>query len=91
MSYKIDKVKDNVWNGCAIGVLSPILPGSLAWLLMQNVSALKEAHWLLICSVGINAILMNYFFKKDKENIGRGILSVTFLWAFAFAAYKGFG
>jgi len=88
MQQKINSIKDTVWNGCIIGLITPVLPGVLVWFVMQKVAVLREAHRLLIGCVAINAILMNYFFKKDKENIGRGIISVTFLWAFAFFYYK---
>ncbi|MES2652810.1 MAG: stationary phase survival protein SurE [Bacteroidota bacterium] len=88
MQNKIDAIRNTVWNGCAIGLFVPLLPGILVWFLMQNITALKQADLLLIGCVSINAFLMNYFFKKNKENIGRGILSVTFLWAFAFFFYK---
>ncbi len=90
MQHKIDSIKDTVWNGCTIGLFIPLLPGVLVWFLMQNVTALKHADLLLIGCVAINAFLMNYFFKKNKDNIGRGILSVTFLWAFVFFFYKEF-
>ncbi|RZK42385.1 MAG: stationary phase survival protein SurE [Pedobacter sp.] len=88
MRDKLSGLKNTVWNGCAIGLLVPVLPGILAWYLMQNVSALKDADLLLIGCVSINAFLMNYFFNRNRENIGRGILSATFLWAFAFFFYK---
>ncbi len=88
MLHKINSIKDTVWNGCAIGLFVPILPGILMWYIMQNVAILRQAHWLLIGCVAINVMVMNYFFKQNKENIGRGIVSVTFLWAFAFCYYK---
>lgn len=88
MQNRINTLKNNVWNGFAIGLMMPVLPGVLVWLLMQNIELLREADLLLIGCVAINAFLMNYFFKKNKENIGRGILSATFLWAFAFFFYK---
>ena len=87
---KIANLKDTVWNGLLIGWLTPILPGILAWVVMQNVSVLKKADWLLILCVALNAWLMNYFFKRNKDNIARGIISFTFLWAFAFFFYKVF-
>lgn len=89
MQYKIEAIKNTAWNGCVIGLFAPVLPGILVWFLMHNVAALRQADLLLIGCVAINAFFMNYFFKKNKENIGRGILSVTFLWAFAFFFYKG--
>ncbi|RZK66804.1 MAG: stationary phase survival protein SurE, partial [Pedobacter sp.] len=36
----------------------------------------------------VNALLMHYFFNQNKEKIGRGIISATFLWAFLFFFYK---
>jgi hypothetical protein len=88
MKEKIRKIKDSVWTGVGIGLIVPILPGILVWLLMQKVTALRNADLLLIACIALNALLMNYFFKLNKENIGKGIISVTFLWAFAFFYYK---
>jgi hypothetical protein len=88
MKQKLLAIKNTVWSGIAIGFSAPLVPGVLVWFLMQNISVLRKADLLLIACVGINAFLMNYFFKIDKENIGRGILSITFLWAFAFFFYK---
>ncbi len=88
MKEKITAIKNKVWNGVAIGLIAPLVPGIFAWFLMQQVKALREADLLLIGCVAVNAFLMNYFFKLNKENIGRGILSITFLWAFVFFFYK---
>jgi len=88
MKHKINAIKDKVWNGVLLGFVVPAVPGILVWLLMQKVSALRQADLLLIGCIALNAVLMNYFFKLNKENIGKGIISVTFLWAFAFFIYK---
>lgn len=88
MKQKIAAIKNTVWSGITIGFFAPVIPGTAAWFLMHNVAALRKADLLLIACIAINAYLMNYFFKIDKENIGRGILSITFLWAFAFFFYK---
>ncbi len=88
MKEKINSLKDNVWYGIGIGLIVPMVPGVIVWLLMQHVTALRKADLLLIGCVALNALLMNYFFKLNKENIGRGIISVTFLWAFVFFFYK---
>ncbi|RZL50549.1 MAG: stationary phase survival protein SurE [Pedobacter sp.] len=87
---KIAEVKNKVWNGFLIGLIVPIIPGVLVWFLMQKVTVLKKADLLLIGCIALNALLMNYFFKQNKDNIARGIISVTFLWAFAFFFYKVF-
>ena len=86
----MDKLANTVWSGLLLGVFVPLIPGVAIWLLMQNVEALRKTDLLLIGCVALNALLMNYFFKRNKDNIARGIISVTFLWAFAFFYYKVF-
>lgn len=88
MKDKIRTINDSVWLGMAIGLIVPILPGILVWILMQKITALQTADLLLIACIAINAVIMNYFFKLNKDKIGKGIISVTFLWAFAFFYYK---
>lgn len=86
----IGQVKNKVWNGVLIGMLTPLVPGALVWWIMHRFAALRQADLLLIACIALNALLMNYFFKINKDNIARGIISITFLWAFAFFAYKVF-
>jgi hypothetical protein len=85
---KLKKLKDSVWTGIFVGLLIPVIPGLFVWWLMKNVTLLKQADLLLIGCIALNALLMNYFFKINKDNIARGVISVTFLWAFVFFAYK---
>ncbi|WP_233164754.1 stationary phase survival protein SurE [Pedobacter sp. ASV28] len=84
----MNKLKNHVLVGLAIGLLSPLILGALAWYLMHHVQGLKKADLLLIGCVAVNLAWMNYFFKLNKELIGRGIVSATFLCAFAFFIYK---
>ncbi|TKC07970.1 stationary phase survival protein SurE [Pedobacter polaris] len=87
---KAAEIKNNVWNGILIGFIVPVVPGLVVWFLMQKITVLKKADLLLIACIALNALLMNYFFKQNKDNIARGIISITFLWAFAFFFYKVF-
>lgn len=84
------KLKNNVWNGVILGLLVPGISGVLVWLLMHKIEALKNADLLLIGCIALNALLMNFYFKINKDNIARGLISATFLWAFAFFVYKVF-
>ena len=88
MKQKLEALKDRVWTGVAIGFFVPAIPGLIVWYLMQHFTALRGANLLLIACIALNAILMNYFFKLNKDSIARGIISVTFLWAFAFFVYR---
>ena len=83
-----DKIKDSVWTGMALGLAVPGVLVGITWYIMHQVAYLAKADLLLIGCIGINAVLLKVLFKQNKENTGRGILSVTFLWAFAFFYYK---
>jgi hypothetical protein len=82
------QLKDTVLTGFGIGILVPGLLIGVAWYVMHVVSYLAKADLLLICCIGVNALLLKYFFKQNKENTGRGVLSATFIWALAFFVYK---
>ncbi|MES2827289.1 MAG: stationary phase survival protein SurE [Bacteroidota bacterium] len=79
---------NSVWAGLAIGLILPGVLIPLAWYLMHRFAFLAKADLLLIAAIAVNALLMHYFFKLDKEKTARGIISATFLWAFAFFFYK---
>ena len=81
-------VKNSVLIGLGIGVLVPAVLVAGVWYLMHKFAFLAKADLLLIGCIAVNALLMHYFFKQEKENVGRGIVSATFLWAFAFFYYK---
>ncbi|MGY4386364.1 ABC-type branched-subunit amino acid transport system permease subunit [Pedobacter sp. UYP24] len=82
------KISNSVWAGLAVGLVLPALLLSLAWYLMHRFAFLAKADLLLIAAIAVNALLMHYFFKQDKEKTARGVVSATFLWAFAFFFYK---
>lgn len=84
----LKRIKDTFWTGFSIGVLVPGVLVGITWFIMQQVAYLAKADLLLIGCIGINALLLKYFFKQDKENTGRGVLSATFLWGLAFFIYK---
>lgn len=82
-------MKNSVWLGLGIGM---VIPGILlygTWYLMHSYAFLAKADLLLIgCVALVNAPFMHYLFKQNKDNAARGVISATFLWAFAFFFYK---
>ncbi|SER69290.1 stationary phase survival protein SurE [Pedobacter rhizosphaerae] len=84
------KLPNSVWMGLAIGLFLPFIGCAMAWYIINHVSYLAKADLLYIAGIGVNAFTQQYFFKLNKENIGRGILAATFLCAFVFFAYKVF-
>ncbi|MBB6500667.1 stationary phase survival protein SurE [Pedobacter cryoconitis] len=84
----IKNIKNSVWTGFGIGLVLPGILVSIVWFIMHTVSFLAKADLLLIGCIAVNALLLKYFFKVNKENTGRGILSATFIWGFLFFFYK---
>ena len=90
MIDQLKRLNNSVWIGLGIGLLVPAIFCSIAWYIIHQVASLAKADLLYIGGIAINAYTMQYFFKYNKENIGRGILAATFLCAFVFFAYKVF-
>ncbi len=80
--------KDTVWTGFGIGLLAPGILIGITWYVMHKVSFLAKADLLLIGCITVNAIMLKIVFKQNKDNLGRGLISATFLWAMAFFYYK---
>lgn len=85
---RLAELKNSVFIGLGIGIVVPGILLSIVWYLMHRFAFLAKADLLLIGCIAVNALFMHYFFKLNKENIGRGIISATFAWAFAFFFYK---
>jgi FtsH-binding integral membrane protein len=84
---RLQNVKDNVWLGLAIGLIVPGVLLIAAWYTIHSIQ-LKKVDLIYILCIAVNAYAMQLFFRLNKERLGRGILSATFLWAFAFFFYK---
>ena len=80
--------QNSVFIGLGLGILLPGVLLSIIWYLMHTYAFLAKADLLLIGGIAVNALLMHYFFNLNKEQIARGIISATFLWAFLFFFYK---
>ncbi|WEK18602.1 MAG: stationary phase survival protein SurE [Candidatus Pedobacter colombiensis] len=88
LGNRLAQIKNSVFIGLGIGLVIPGILLSGVWYLMHRFAFLAKADLLLIGCIAVNAVFMHYFFKLNKDNIGRGIISATFLWAFAFFFYK---
>lgn len=88
MAKMFSNTKDHVLIGFAVGLVSPAVLAAFAWYIMEHTVAFKKADLLLIGCVAVNLVWLKYFTALHKDNIGRGILSATFLCAFAFFFYK---
>ena len=81
-------MKNSIWTGLAGGIAIPGILIAIVWYLMHQYAFLAKADLLLIGCIAVNALLMHYFFRQDRDLAGRGVISATFLWAFLFFIYK---
>lgn len=75
--------KDKMWIGVAIGVVVPSVVYAIFYLGMEmagNYVSIAISEKMQLVLIAINAILMRQFLiKREQDNIGRGILLVTFI------------
>jgi len=82
------RIQDSVFIGLAAGIAIPGALVSIVWYLMHKFSFLSKADLLLIACIAVNLLLLKHAFSLNKERLGRGIISATFIWAFLFFFYK---
>ena len=75
--------KDRIWVGFIIGIILPLVIYTIFILGMDMASRyvsseISEKFQLVL--IAVNAIVMRQFLiKRNQDNIGRGILMVTFI------------
>lgn len=87
MNKYLQRIRNSVWIGLAIGLLIPGVLLIVAWYIIHHQN-FKKVDLIYIGCIAVNAYTMQLFFGLNKELLGRGILSATFLWAFVFFFYK---
>lgn len=80
--------KDSVWLGLGAGLFFPAVAFLIVEVIKKNLVFLAKDDLLYIGCVAINMLLLNYAYKRDMEQTGRGIISATFVCALIFFYYK---
>jgi hypothetical protein len=84
----INKIKDSIWIGFLVGFGVPALLYGIFYLTIVRpsdivTSGLYENATLLI--IAVNGVLIRFFMiKREKDNIGKGIIGSTLLLAMAW-------
>lgn len=83
-------MKKEIAKGSLIGLLIPLLFISLLYLVFYLFDKTITDQVLssgLLFSLGINALIMRFYFKKDKDYPARGIILTSFV-CFIFLVVK---
>ncbi len=76
--------EDNFYLGMFIGALLPLLAFTFFEVLQQYVELYTKPSFIYILCIGANALIFRFFIKKEKDNLSKGVLLVTFVYALAF-------
>jgi predicted secreted protein len=83
--------KDRMITGVLIGIFLPVVLYALFYLIMQVSGSYVSktlSEKLILLLIGINAFFMRHFMvKREQDQIGKGILLVTFLGAIVYVIY----
>lgn len=80
--------KDSVWLGLGLGLVLPATSFLVVEVIKKNFVFMQKDDLLYIGCVALNMLLLKYFYKKDMEATGKGVISATFVCAFIFFFYK---
>lgn len=94
--------RNSLLLGMVLAIVVPAVSYGLLWLVFEGLESLQwvsdkgfrpmfRERTLAIISIGLNALLLNYYQKRYCTNTMRGIAIVTFfwvvLWLLLFAKY----
>ena len=80
--------KDNIFIGILIGISLPLLTYCLFAFLKTKMTLYAKDSFLHIMCIGTNALIFRYFIKKEKDQLAKGVLAVTFIYAMIFFWWK---
>lgn len=80
--------KDSLLIGVLIGIALPLITHFTFILLKSKITLYAKDSFLYILCIGANALIFRYFIKKEKDQLARGVLGVTFIYALIFFWWK---
>ncbi|MFT6814867.1 MAG: hypothetical protein ACJAZ3_000761 [Sphingobacteriales bacterium] len=78
--FKLDKL----WLGAIYGALLPVLFFGFAQIIRMLINYMVSDSFLYILCIGCNLILFRILIAKEKDQLSRGVLLATFIYAFIF-------
>ena len=80
--------KDNLWVGIVVGICLPLITWGVFLFLKSLTPLYAKDSFLHILCIGTNAVIFRYFIKKEKDQLAKGVLAVTFIYALIFFWWK---
>lgn len=80
-------MKDKFYLGLLYGTALPLLTYIFGGMLREQLGFPKSQSFFYIICIGINVIVFRIAIKKEFDNLARGILFTTFIFALFFFFY----
>ncbi len=83
----MNKIKDKFYLGMLYGTALPLLSYIFGEMLQKQFEQSIRPNFFYILCIGINVIIFRFAIKAEKDNLARGILMSTFIYALLFAIF----
>lgn len=81
------KIKDKFYIGMLYGTALPLLSYVFGDILQKEFEHSIRPNFFYILCIAINVIIFRFAIKAEKDNLARGILMSTFIYALLFAIF----
>lgn len=82
------KLKDKFYLGVLYGLAIPLLAYVFGDMIQKELEKFMRPNFFYIVCIALNVLIFRYAIKKQFDNLARGILLSTFLYAMVFAFTK---
>lgn len=83
----MNKIKDKFYLGMLYGTALPLLAYVFGDMLVAEFQWKLRPNFFYIICIAINVIIFRFAIKAEKDNLARGILMSTFIYALLFAIF----
>lgn len=81
------KLKDKFYLGALYGLALPLLSYVLGDIVQKELGQFMRINLFYILCIALNVLIFRFALKRNFENLARGILLSTFVYAMFFAFY----
>lgn len=79
------KVKDKFYLGVLYGLALPLLAYVFGDMIQQQLAKFMRPNFFYIVCIALNVLIFRFAIKKEYDQLARGILLSTFIYAMIFA------
>jgi hypothetical protein len=79
------KIKDKFYLGVLYGLALPLLAYVFGDMIQQQLAKFMRPNFFYIVCIALNVLIFRFAIKKEYDQLARGILLSTFIYAMIFA------